>query len=163
VYIAAHKQATTDFSEAAKKLKEEDGLSSEEIKERIGIPSVHGFNAMLKVAIEAKVTGHAKLSEAVLLWKTQAGWKTINAHIRHCRVAKMYKSENKRLEISCPLEQNLVPGVVPDSVDGLTPTWAWVHLKLILSKTSTGFMPLEGIAPAGDMERRVQEYLDSMK
>ena len=118
---------------------------------------------MIKVAIETKVAGHEKLSEAVLLWKTQGGWKTINAHIRHCRVAKMYKSENKRLEISCPLEQNLIPGETPATVDGLTPTWAWVHVKHVLSKDSKGFMPLEGIAPAGDMERRVQDYLDSMK
>ena len=51
-YIIAHKEATIHFSETAKSLKENDSLSPEKIKERIGAPSVHGFNAMLKVVIQ---------------------------------------------------------------------------------------------------------------
>ena len=161
-YIVAHKEATIHFAETAKSLKENESLSPEEIKERIGIPSVHGFNAMLKAMIQDKVPGYEKLTEAVALWKSQQGWRTIHMHIRHCRVAKMYKSEFKRLEVSCPLEQNCQAGAAPATVDGLTPTWAWVQMKAVILKTD-GFMTLEGIAPAGDMERRVQEYLDSMK
>ena len=83
--------------------------------------------------------------------------------MRHCRISKLYKSEFKRLEISCPLEQNIVPGQIPDTVDGLTPSWAWVQMRQVLMKGSNPMMPLGGIAPAGDMERRIQEHLDSMK
>ena len=55
-----------------------------------------------------------------------------------------------------------MPGLIPDTVDGLTPTWAWVQMKQLLMKDSD-MMPLEGVAPDGDMERRIQEHLDSMK
>ena len=162
-YVVAHKEGTVQFAETAKSMKGNERLTQEEIKEKIGIPSVHGFNAMLKLMIKEKVPNHEKLTEAATLWKTQLGWKTINAHVRHCRISKMYKREFKRLEISCPLEQNIVPGQIPDTVDGLTPSWACVQMRQVLMKGSNPMMPLEGIAPAGDMERRIQENLDSMK
>ena len=52
-----------------------------------------------------------------------AQWRTIHAHVKHRRISKMYKSEFKRLEISCPLELSIAQGQIPDTVDGLTTSW----------------------------------------
>ena len=66
-YVTAHKEATVQFAETAKNMKENESLTQEEIKEKIGIPSVHGFNAMLKLMIQEKVPNHEKLTEAATL------------------------------------------------------------------------------------------------
>eukprot|EP00974_Lingulodinium_polyedra_P070886 6861332-Lingulodinium_polyedra.AAC.1 len=43
----------------------------------------------------------------------------------------------------------------------MSPAWAWVLIRrsLLASKISE----LEGMAPAGDLERKVQEALDAMR
>ena len=69
-YVIAHKEATVQFAETAKSMKENESLSQEEIKEKIGIPSVNGFNAVLKLMIKDKVPNHEKLLEAATLWKS---------------------------------------------------------------------------------------------
>ena len=102
------------------------------------------------------------MTEACLSWKFQRGWNTTVDHIRHCRVTKMYKSEQKRLEVSVPLEMYVTiagEGNVPDTVEGLIPTWAWTMIKNQIIKCNL-YMAMEGRVPSGDMERRIQDWLD---
>ena len=49
---------------------------------------------------------------------------------------------------------------IPTDVQQLTPTWAWIRIQREMKK-APGYMPLEGLAPAGDLERRVQAFIDS--
>ena len=78
----------------------------------------------------------------------------------------MFHSVNKRLEVSAPGLHTLkamfqeVDKKVPGDVNQLTPTWAWVVI-LEEIRLAKGFEGLEGLAPAGDLERRVQEFIDS--
>ena len=93
------------------------------------------------------------------------GVEVVADQIRHCRVSKMFSSSVKRLEVSCPLAQTVVyfnPQVqetVPEKVEELTPAWAWVQILAVIKK-SKNFKALEGLAPAGDLARKVQEYID---
>ena len=129
------------------------------------IPSVNGFNGMVGKYILDKCQFHAEMSEAIKLWTSQEGWKTIHLHIRHCRVSKMFLSANKRLEVSCPGELHtmaLFPNLLteaPKQVESLTPTWAYLVIRAEFRKSSD-CKSLEGIAPPGDLERKIQDWLD---
>eukprot|EP00974_Lingulodinium_polyedra_P072986 7063707-Lingulodinium_polyedra.AAC.1 len=46
-YIVNHKKGTGQFAEAAKKLREEDGLTPARIRERIGLSHLAGFNMLV--------------------------------------------------------------------------------------------------------------------
>ena len=76
----------------------------------------------------------------------------------------MYKSEHKRLEVASP---QLVSVLMinprldrPSGPEGLSPTFVWAVIRADLI-SQKGFRSLEGLAPAGDMARQLQEYLDS--
>ena len=146
----------------------EDGMSSEQVKHMLGIPGVHGTNAMVSLYISEKVPMYEKMKEATLLWRSQAGWQTINEHVRQTRVSKMYHSTVKRLELSCPMLLTLAT-LAPDlqtkeniDTNHLTPTCAMFKILQVL-KQQQGFRALQGLAPMGDLERRVQDYLDSQE
>jgi len=87
-WYTAHKEATTKYATIAKKLRE-DGKSSQEIKEMLGLPSIHGFNALLTTYLQLKLDPEKikQMTEVTALWKSQEGWKTIHQHVRHCRMA----------------------------------------------------------------------------
>ena len=164
-YIEAHMEATAKYAVAAKKMRDA-GKSQEEVKEELGIPSVHGFNAMVKVYIDTTpgLPLVKEVQEAVALWTSQEGWKTINKSIRHCRVSRMFKSAHKRLEISVPAIGTSVdpspPQAAPPSVDGLSPAWVWTLILHQISKDEE-FLTQEEMAPAGDLERQIQAMVDS--
>ena len=165
-FIKAHRAGTGRFTEAAKALREK-GVKSEQVKEQLGIPGVHGTNEMVGLYIAEKLPMYKKMEEAILLWRSQAGWRTIDQHIRHSRVSKMYHSNVKRLEISAPLMltlQTITPGVLDEDKEpeasALTPTWAMCKILQQIRKEQ-GFRALEGLAPMGDLERRVQDFIDT--
>ena len=45
------------------------------------------------------------------------------------------------------------------SDEALTPTWAWIQIKQEIMKDKIS-MEMEEIAPPGDLERKIQEYID---
>ena len=66
------------------------------------------------------------------------------------------QSQVKHYEISCP--QELTTNPAEEDPNRLSPAWAWIHIKQqMLQEGATG---LEGIAAAGDLERKVLEFLD---
>jgi len=160
LWFTLHSEATKSFATAQSKLKEE-GKSPQEIKEMIGMPSIHGFNSMVKHVMTLKIPEAAKLKTAVALWETQEGWKTIAQHIRCCRFSKMFNAQDKRLEMSVPLEMHT--DIDEEDHTALTPTWAWLIIKREMLKESSSHIQMEGVAPPGDMERKIQEWLDANK
>ena len=155
-YYISHKEGTTQFTLAAKKLKEQ-GKTPMEIKEAIGTPSVHGFNAMVAQYMEAKNPKNAQMGVATKLWEAQNGWKTVHFHIKHCRYSKMFHNTEKRLEISAPFENQTNKDEAQE--DQLTPTWAWMQIREVILKNPKAYQ-MEGVAPPGDLERKVQEWID---
>ena len=154
------KAATEKFTDTQRRLKDQ-GSSPPQIKNMIGIPSVHGFNALVKHALVLKPVWGKQLEEAVKLWASQDGWHTIHAHVPHCKISRMFHSTQKRLEVSVP-QEHMVPleDTQITEVAQLTPTWAWTRIKKLVLQ-DPDHHALEGIAPAGDLERRIQEFLDS--
>ena len=79
----------------------------------------------------------------------------MDSHMWH---ANMLQSHHKRLEISTPLAPHT--NVEAEDELAFTPTWAWLMIKVELLKEKTT-VEMEGLAPPGDLERRIQEYLDT--
>jgi len=72
----------------------------------------------------------------------------------------MYQAPHKRLEISVPML--LMNPSDPPSVEGFTPTWAWIQIKEQIMKPKEHW-ELEGMAPPRDLERKIQEFLDAQE
>jgi hypothetical protein len=156
-WYTSHVEATRSFAVTQSQLKEQ-GQTPQQIKEAIGMPSVHGFNAMVKHLLTLKIPEAAKVRTAVSLWQSQDGWRTIAYHIKCCRMTKMYHATDKRLEISVPQEPHTVLDQPDDNM--LTPTWVWLLIKREMMKEKD-YIQMEGVAPSGDMERKIQEWLDA--
>jgi len=156
-WFVCHIEATKSFAVHQSQLKE-SGQNPAEIKEAIGMPSVHGFNAMVKHLLTLKFPEAARVRTAVALWGTQEGWRTIAYHIKCCRMTKMFHATDKRLEISVPQEPFTSLEQPDDNL--LTPTWVWLLIKREMMKEKD-HVQMEGVAPPGDMERKIQEWLDA--
>ena len=159
------KAATSKFEAVQKELKEEQSMANHNIKDKIGIPSVHVVNTLLAMA-EAKVKGTelgAKLTETIQKWKEEGkDWRHIHHAVPHARISKMYESSSKRLELSIPQAtrvntDNLLASEPKDC------TWAVMVAIQHVVHQCPGFRLLEGIAPAGDLERKAQAWLDELK
>ena len=177
------KAGTVEY-EVTQKAHKADGKTMEEIKEVIGIPSVWGFNKLLAAyqqmqdnhlanleadkdkdqnafnTFESQKDFVAKLNKSVDEWPRMGGWKLIHQLVPHCRIAKMYNAADKRLEVSCPGEASW------DNHDftklsTMTPLHVWIYIKRAI--LAEGGKEMLGMAPAGDLERKIQEYLDEQK
>ena len=119
---------------------------------------------MVKLHIKLKLPHWEKVQEATVLWGSQEGWRTIAAHVRHSRVSKMYRSSTERFESSVPLAhtlRSLSPELLanpPPTAEQLTPSWVWLMIFEHGVKQAKSRRPLEGLAPSGDLERKVQEF-----
>ena len=160
LWFTFHSEATRSFATAQSTLKEE-GESPQEVKEMFGMPSIHWFSAMVKHVMPLRIQEVQKLKTAVALWGTREGWTTIAQHIRCCRFSKMSNAQEKRLEISVPMEMHI--NVEEEDHQKLIPTWAWLVVKREMLKESSSHHQMEGAAPPGDMERKIQERLDANK
>ena len=182
-WVVAHKNGTTAYEKLQKEQKEL-GIVMEKFKEISGIPSVHGFNQMclrlvelLKESLAAAETtkdqdqthmntflaAEAKLKsvqQGISQWPVLGGWKYVHRHIPHCKVAKMYNANDQKLEIaapfSVPTEEDMASKA--PALPLVTPTVAWILIKDLIFQE--GGKEMMGMAPAGDLERKVQEFLD---
>lgn len=167
-WVTVHKEGTLEFTEGAKKMRDA-GKNSKQVKAALGIPGVHGFNKWVKKYIQEKRPGWELMKEATVQWGTQGGWQIVASHIKHCKISKMFHSTSKRIEVSCPLAhtlETLHPEIFTfdpkPRVEHLSPSWAWVLIREAMRK-EPNYNALEGIAPMGDLERKVQQYLDSLE
>eukprot|EP00973_Karenia_brevis_P017263 2369742-Karenia_brevis.AAC.1 len=91
-------------------------------------------------------------------------WEQVLAAVPHVKVTKMFDAASKRLEMAVPAEE-----VVKASVDftdmkekDYVPEVLAVALKQRLQKQKSARV-LQCIAPMGDLERKLQEFLDKEK
>ena len=140
-YIKAGMEATAQWTQQAK------GLSQEPKEDTIGIPHVHLFNALIKVLKERKAD-HQPTQQAITDYVTQmqsGGWRAAHAQIPYCRIQRNYDKEFKRLEWNA---------------NAGTPSANIMALIVEDLKTVKGTKQLPGIPPAGDLERKIQTWLD---
>ena len=143
--VESSAMATKAYSDRVREMKDQ-GVSQEDIKNRMGIPHVHIWNAMLKTLRE-KITDGTKAQKIDGYIETlrPVGWKGIAKDVRYVRVAKTYQKEYKRLEIS----------VRPSTMSA--EVWCIMHEALLELK---GAKDLEGMAPPRDLEHKLQDWLD---
>ena len=177
------KSGTTEYEET-QKAKKAEGMTMEAFKEECGIPSVWGFNKMVATfqqmqdhhlenleevkdkdqeafaKYEAQKNFIALLDKSIESWPRLGGWKLIHQQVPHCRVAKMYNAGDKRLEVSCPSIHSWELADLTKQ-EKLMPVHIWIYIKnMILAE---GGKEMMGMAPAGDLERKIQEFLDESK
>ena len=115
-----------------------------------------------------------KLHKSIAKWPTMEGegvtsykgWKLIHRQLPHSRVAKMYNAQDKRLEMAAPTEANWdmsdwLEAGGDKEVMILWPIHVWIMIKKAI--LGAGGKEMLGMAPAGDLERKIQEYLDGEK
>lgn len=154
-WIVACKESTQKWTKLIEAAKDAGPAA----RDKIGPPHVYVINAIFKRVLEVtKDTDtelHTKMSNACSQWSS---WKDINDVVKHAKVSKMYQQDVKRLEVACPMSMvcNL-----QDS-DHITPAWMWLKAKSLLLKDST-VRELAGMAPKGDLERKLQDFVDAAK
>ena len=77
----------------------------------------------------------------------ELGWKAVHADVKYARIQRNFKAELKRLEI------NIMNQSPSDEV--------WRIIKEDL-KRDKDVRELPGVAPAGDLERQLQRFLDEV-
>ena len=161
--VTMAKEATVSF-EAAQKAQKENGAQNAEIKKALGVPSTHIFNAWIRLGLTTiKAEGvKAKLQRAVDHWKQQGKtWEYMHEFVPHVRVSKMYDSTVKRIEVGCP---NLsMKNLETEDLDHMDPAWAWLVIKRHIVMQEKGYKEMLGLAPQGDLERKIQSWLDEDK
>ena len=94
--IGAHRAETKQYATTMTDMRA--NLSNDLSMEKLDIPCVHGWNAILKIVISnMKPDEKEQAAKAIKRWTL--GWEHIHHHIRICRVAKMRESKYKRLII----------------------------------------------------------------
>ena len=83
-------------------------------------------------------------------------WQLVHSHIPHSRVNKMWQASEKRMEISAPTEIMTNEVIVSEA---MSPTMVWMLIKNQMVKD--GGKEMQGLVPMGDLERKVQDFLDT--
>ena len=188
-YIVLFKEAKAKYIEDQSTAKAQ-GHSNEAFKNEVGIPSVWGTNALFKHLInlikedlekiqkmskedqESKKEEYNKLGNqlksfetATNTWIQVGGWKLVHKAVPHAVVSKMFQNSEKRLEMSCPLlgQVRMNPDQYMIQHAGqavFRPEHLMIALHERLCKDGSEML---GIAPPGDLERKIQAHLDEMK
>eukprot|EP00973_Karenia_brevis_P064334 8939149-Karenia_brevis.AAC.1 len=159
-YVVKAKAATVSYNTMYKQLKEE--TNPEEAKKKLGGPHIFAFNAMVGVLME-----ELPLPVKAPIQKVVSGWtpQMVMAELPHLRVKDMFKEKFKRVEIACPgvlLVKEPMSMTVPTEESMITVPLVVKTLQKRL-ESSDQAASLLGSAPPGDLERKLQEFLDSMK
>mmetsp|Transcript_97631 Transcript_97631/g.154452 ORF Transcript_97631/g.154452 Transcript_97631/m.154452 type:complete len:237 (-) Transcript_97631:242-952(-) len=160
-WFKAMTDATKAYTQAVKLLKEKKGLNADQCKKEVGIPHIHGFNGMVK-----HMGTQLQEEERPLLKKMFEGmtWQQVNLVVKVCRIEKMFSGTHKRLVLHCPMAQ-----ADPELMKGVFgPMSEWqvhhVYAKLVhMLRQDKSVEEMEGIAPSGDQERKLQNLLDAEK
>ena len=176
-WVTIHKDARAKFIEDQQKAKAE-GVPADKHKKSCGIPSVWGTNAWIEHLIKLLKTELEQMEKdqpdhgdtAALKAKIELiekstekwTWQMVHEDIPHSVVSKMFHSTEKRVEISMPMAMPVAAQPQMFMMEGglLRP----IHVMLLaFSKMMTEGEEMQGIAPAGDLERKIQAALDAMK
>ena len=149
MYIQKGSEATKKWNDAYNKLKE-DGATPKAAKGQLGLPHVHLWNALLGTFKErATKAQNQPAVQQVTEYLEQAqplGVKGMASVVKFVRINKMYSSEHKRLEV------NVKPDTIHEKM------WHTIRADILTLPESNH---LEGMAPPGDLTRKVQEWLDN--
>eukprot|EP00973_Karenia_brevis_P037152 5121525-Karenia_brevis.AAC.1 len=152
-FVKAAKYAVSQYEELIKTQKEAEGIDV--LKEKLGVPAVHCWNALVQEMLkDPQGTMTAMQAEAVKTLMKDWSWKAVLDSVPHCKIAKMFGQEHKRVEIASPADHGVLE-VLDVEPEKATPLMLTKLLKARLLKES-GARMLRGAAPKGDLERKLQ-------
>ena len=157
-FLAKMLRETKQFTERAKSVREhleEQGIPKAKIQDKVqdslGLPHIHAFSALIEVALATlqKEPEANKQSIDVLTGYCadyQAkGWRAISQEVKAAMKEKAYGKENMKLLV------NVQPETKSHQV------WSIIKQLLLAQK---GVRELQAVAPKGNMERQIQEWLE---
>ena len=146
VAVAAVVHSNTAFNAQAKQFK-----GAEERDQKLGVRHFHSWNAILQAALtdmEDKPTMRTHMQEIQSYCQVlgSKGIHLIAAEVRHTRIHRPWDKANRHVEVSTQ-DQSLSQKVRQE------------HIKpwLLASKDAH---QMQGIAPSGDLEKKLQTWLD---
>ena len=136
--IVKAKEATQAFATQAKTMHDKD---------RLGLPHIHIWNAFLTVLKQhANDDTKGKLDEYIATLGP-LGWRALNEEVKHVRVRKNFDKQFVTVEIA------IVRGSSPSAVYEIFRNYIKITKEAV---------ELPETAPSGDLERKLQVWLDSI-
>ncbi len=103
-----------------------------------------------------------KVGDFVKFWSGQH-WRMTHYYVRHCRLSKMWDKSHVRLEVTIQEHNNHeVELPTEGEVQFMCPYQLWMRIKANICSL-TGVAQLDGMAPRGDLEQRIQKWLDAQE
>ena len=139
-----------------------EGKTAAEVRAVIATPNISAVNALFKAAMTHLKDSHpelvTKLISSVEKWKGLPVKPAtfLQESVPHFKIAKMYSGEYKRMEFHISPARH---AQLPTAAECMSPQDAVMAIVQAVSK-DTGVHKLEGLAPPGDLERKIQETID---
>ena len=140
------------------------GKTYPQVKELIGGPNIFAFNQVvgdnMEKIKEKDEALHDKIRHSISEWpKKKPAWQVIQQSVGHFRICNSFKGDRRNLEVG----QGTNPMMHKLSQDVMSPMDVWEGIVEIVLKNESDVQLLEGHAPAGDLERKIQQWLDEIK
>ena len=137
--------AVQSYVQAAKTVEKED------VQDRIGLVHHHVFNSFMSTALEVLKEAPEGLEvkkyvDEMKAMERSAMWSKLQNEVRHCRIVKAFDKKYKKVEVY------VVVGSQAEAV--------WKYVVVAMSKADKAYKPLCGIAPRGDLERKIRAFLE---
>jgi hypothetical protein len=157
--VVSMKEATKSFAVTAKELREDKGLTAEAVRAELATPAVHAFNALLAATFKnLKADGSGEEDPRVVAFRDyyqSKGIQELARFVKHCKAVQMFDKKHTRLEMHIAEVDHH-----KDHPEGLLdPKQMYDQIVKPHLVTRKGFVPLAGMAPAGDLERQIQDWL----
>ena len=176
-WVTVHKEARAKYIEDQQKAKS-DGVPADKHKQKCGIPSVWGTNAWMRSLVKvlkqdlekmikdqpdhADTTNLKARIELISKSTEKWTWQMIHEDIPHSAVSKMLHNTEKRIEISMPMAATVAAQPQLYMMEG--GLYRPIHVMLMaFSMIVEEGEEMLGMAPAGDLERKIQTALDAMQ
>ena len=123
--------------------------------EEVGLPHHHIFNSLMGSALEVFVSQSKEdKAEEIKAYMEVMGkmdrkdmWNMWQSQVRHCKIVEACDKKTKKLEV------HIIQGTEAHKLCNL--------VVLAMSIEDKSFKVLAGIAPRGDLERKLQDFLES--
>mmetsp|Transcript_19205 Transcript_19205/g.31226 ORF Transcript_19205/g.31226 Transcript_19205/m.31226 type:complete len:233 (+) Transcript_19205:70-768(+) len=158
-WVKTFNAGTTQFETQQKALRNQK-KSEDEIRAMIGIPSIFGLNRWFQRVTE--MHKDKAYIDSIKAEMTKWTWQYVQEEIPVARVGKMFNMGDKKVEVNCPAVDCGLVKLEQIGTDKFTPAHAWIMIKEEIKKDMS-FKLLAGMAPAGDLARKCQAWIDEKK
>ena len=155
VYVLAMKTATKQYADKATELRQ-NGKNSDQVEEAMAQPHIHAWNAVVNTAMERFKNRQEHAKQDVLQKYCQEyqakGMLAIGKEVEFCYIKNPHCPDMKHIEIRVAERKH-------NQVISADHVWELIKPDIL---SQEGAKELPGIAPRGNLERQIQDWLTSM-